>query len=150
MDVTIEVAPETAKPLLRRLLELNAYELSRFDGRDVGPHGEYGYRYLDHYWTDTEQRTPFLFTVNSHIAGFALLRYGPPHEVAEFLVLPKYRRDGVGTTAARKLFAYWSGPWSIHQMAGNDPAVAFWRRAIPAHFSEVVDQAGTTQTFTTS
>ena len=33
-------------------MELYRYDFSEFDGADVGSHGEYGYRYLDHYWAE--------------------------------------------------------------------------------------------------
>lgn len=71
--------------------------------------------------------------------------------VSEFLVLPKFRRAGVGTNVARQLFAVHPGPWQVRQVrqvAGNDQAMSFWRRAIPAPFIELVDGEGTvTQTF---
>lgn len=40
------------KPVVRRLLELYLHDFSEFSGQDLNDHGEYGYRYLDHYWTD--------------------------------------------------------------------------------------------------
>ena len=52
------------------------------------------------------------------------------------LVLPKYRRGGIGTTAAREVFAMFPGRWDVHQIAGNDGATAFWRNAIPVEFTE--------------
>ncbi len=147
MDLHIVEAPEDAKPVLRRLLEFNAYEFSVFDGRDLGAHGEYGYPYLDHYWTEGDRRVPLLFTVDGHLAGFAFLRKGLPHAVSEFLVLPKYRRQGVGLATARQIFTRWIGDWMTHEVVGNDRAVTFWRRAIPVPFGETVDPSGTTQRF---
>ncbi|MBJ7451292.1 MAG: hypothetical protein JHC71_04310 [Blastococcus sp.] len=49
MDIALSPAGEDEKPIVRRLLELNSHDFSEFDGRELGPHGEYGYRYLDHY-----------------------------------------------------------------------------------------------------
>jgi predicted acetyltransferase len=148
VEVTVHEASEEAGPVLRRLLELNAYEFSAIDGRDIGPDGEYGYPYLDHYWTSTEDRIALLFDVESHLAGFALVRLGPPHQIAEFFILPKYRRHGLGTEAARQLISRWHGEWITHEIPGNDVAAAFWRRAIPVPFTETSDASGTTQRFT--
>jgi hypothetical protein len=36
----------------------------------------------------------------------------------------------------------------VHQVAGNQRAVAFWRHAIPCEFTEHQDQRGITQIFT--
>jgi predicted acetyltransferase len=147
MHVTLVEVPEESKPVLRRLLEFNAYEFSALDGRDIGPHGEYGYRYLDHYWSERDRRVPLFIDVGGQIAGFTLLRQGPPHAVSEFLVLPKYRRHGVGQAAAGQVLRSLPGEWTTHEVAGNDRAVAFWRRAIPVPFTETVDSDGTTQHF---
>ena len=50
-------------------MELYRYDFTEFDQADVGPHGDYGYRYLDHYWADPG-RHPFLFQVDGNWAGF--------------------------------------------------------------------------------
>ena len=146
-QVTVARASESDKPVIRRLLELNSHDFSAIDGRALGPHGEYGYPYLDHYWLDGEDRHPFLVTVDEEIAGCALVRAGHPHELAEFFVVRKFRRRGVGTAAARQLFGRFPGPWIVREMAGNDDATAFWRRAIPYPFDERVHDGGVEQSF---
>jgi predicted acetyltransferase len=144
VGLVVRQASEEAKPIVRRLLELNAYEFSAIDGRDIGPNGEFGYPYLDLYWGAANDRAAFLFSVDGQLAGFGLTRHGTPHQVAEFLVLPKYRRHGLGTAAARQLLSGRRGEWITHQVPGNDGAVAFWRHAIPVSFSETSDPTGTT------
>jgi predicted acetyltransferase len=147
MPLVVRRAPEDAKLIVRRLLELNAYEFSAIDGQDIGPDGEYGYPYLDHYWSEADDRAAFLFQVDGHLAGFALVRVGKPHQVAEFLVLPKYRRHGLGTEAARQVLSRFQGEWVTHEVARNEAGAAFWRRAIPVRFTETSDTTGTTQRF---
>jgi predicted acetyltransferase len=145
--VTVVPALERDKPVIRRLLELNSHDFSEIDGRDLGPHGEYGYRYLDHYWIPSENRHPFLIDVDGRIAGCVLMRAGEPNELGEFFVVRKYRRRGIGVLAARAVFAQFPGAWLIHEARGNDAAVHFWRTAIPVAFDETTDEHGTTQTF---
>ena len=140
-------AAESAKPLVRRLLEFNAHDFSEFDGRDVSEQGEFGYRYLDHYWTEPEDRQALVVRCDGLVAGLALVRRGVPHEVAEFFILRKFRRHGVGREAAQTVLRTWPGEWETHQVPGNDAAVAFWRRAIPVAYTEEVDERGTTQRF---
>lgn len=147
MDVTVVPADETQKAVLRRLLEFNAYEFSRLDGRDVDDDGRYGYPYLDHYWQEPEDRRPFLIRCDGRVAGFALVRRGQPHTVAEFFIFPKYRRAGVGKAAAAAILRTWRGAWSTHQVPGNIAASAFWRHAIPTPYTETTDASGTTQSF---
>lgn len=147
MDIRIEPAAVAQKDTVRRLLEFNMYEFSRFfDDADVDEQGRFGYRYLDLYWAEPE-RHPFLIRVDGRIAGMTLVRTGDPHSIAEFLVLPRYRRHGVGLVAARQVFARFPGEWMVHQIPGNDAAVAFWRRAVPVPFTQTQDSRGTTQRF---
>ena len=147
MDVRLIPALGRDKPVVRRLLELNSHDFSEIDGRDLGPHGEYGYPYLDHDWLPAEHRHPFLFDVDGQIGGCALVCAGVPHQFGEFFVVRKYRRRGVGLLAARAAFARFPGGWHVHEVPGNDAAVAFWRTAIPVMFDERSDDDGTTQTF---
>jgi predicted acetyltransferase len=147
MTLVVRRAPEEAKPVVHRPLELNAYEFSAIDGRDIVPDGEYGYPYLDHYWGAADDRAAFLFYVEDRLAGFALVRLGNPHQVAEFLVLPTYRRQGLGTEAARQVLSQFNREWVTHEVPGNEGAAALRRRAIPVRFTETSDAAGTTQRF---
>ena len=145
--VEVRTASFSDKEILRQLLEFQAYEHSRFDGADLDVHGRFGYRYLDHYWAEPG-RYPYLITADDRIAGMALVRQGPPHSMAEFLVMPRYRRSGVGRCAASRLFAWFPGQWQVREVAGNAAAVAFWRAVIPYPFTEEQDEDGTTQLFT--
>jgi predicted acetyltransferase len=147
MRTELVAAAEDDRSIVRRLLELNAHDFSEIDGRDVGPHGEYGYRYLDHYWTEPD-RHAFLIKVDGQIAGLVLIRAGDPHEFGEFFVLRKYRRSGIGRAAAHEVFRRFPGSWVVHEIPGNDAAVSFWRTVIPVAFEEAVDASGTSQRFT--
>jgi predicted acetyltransferase len=134
------------KSVVRRLLELYLYDFSEFVDADLDQHGTYGYQFLDNYWTESH-RHPFLFRVDGRWAGFALVRAGAPHDMAEFFVMRKYRRRGVGLIAAREVFARFPGDWQVRQMATNTPATHFWRRAIPYPFEEDRNDQGTVQHF---
>ena len=140
----IEVTPATAneRPILRNLMELYLYDFSEFDGADVGPFGLYEYPFLDHYWTEP-QRFPFLVRVDGLLAGFVLVTrydyftgvYGNAEGsgawvIAEFFILRKYRRQGIGEEAARRTFERFPGRWQVAQIAQNTSATAFWRKVI--------------------
>jgi predicted acetyltransferase len=125
------------KSILRQLLELYQHDLSPFDGADLDSHGLYNYRYLDHYWTEAS-RFPFLFRAAGKLAGFALVRrssFFPQFEndcmqMAEFCVLRKYRRQGVGRQAAGFLFQQFPGRWEVPELQANLEGNAFWRSVI--------------------
>jgi predicted acetyltransferase len=144
--VDVDDATFDEKPILRQLLELYAHDFSELNGADVDEHGVYGYRYLDNYWTEPG-RHPFLIRVDGRIAGFAFVRSGSPHDMAEFFVMRKYRRGGIGVEAARAVFARFPGEWQVRELEANVGAVAFWRRAIPLPFTEDTNHEGPVQHF---
>jgi predicted acetyltransferase len=123
------------KPLLRRLMELYQYDYSEYTGEDIGDNGEFGYNYLDHYWVE-EGRYPFIIKAGGKLAGFVLVRVLARREgqtvysMAEFFVMRKYRRQGVGQAVACQIFDRFPGWWQVEQSAANVPAQAFWRRVI--------------------
>ncbi len=149
MTVDVSIAPPESKDVVGRLLEFNEYEFSRIDQRPIGLDGRYGYRYLDHYWDPDERRSPYLLHVEGELAGLALVaEFSGVTSFAEFLVLPKFRRRGVGFEAARLIVRRHPGPWEITQVRGNDGATAFWRRVIPVPYDERIEADGhVAQTF---
>lgn len=123
------------KEILRNLLEKYNFEFSRWDKRDVNDLGLYGYAYLDHYWTEKE-RYAFFIKVNDKLAGFAMINaYAETvdpinHGIAEFCILPKYRRMGVGRAALFQIFDRIRGKWHLKMHPHNTAAKSFWCNVI--------------------
>lgn len=125
-------SPADALPI-RRMLELYQHDLSDIWDQDLDVHGEYGYA-LDRYW-QAPLHQAFVFRVGGHYAGLALVDDDVRLRdsqlwLAQFFVLKKYRRRGLGEQAARQVFDHLRGRWEVGQMAGNRPALAFWRQVI--------------------
>ncbi|MCR8644391.1 GNAT family N-acetyltransferase [Paenibacillus sp. N1-5-1-14] len=134
------------KSVLRNLLELYKYDFTEFDPEDMNESGLYEYMYLDHYWTEAG-RHPFFIRVEGKLAGFALVRELGLDEVerkiysiAEFFVMKKYRRDGVGKQAAHAVFDLFRGRWEAAVMEENVPAQHFWRKTVHAYKSREVQE----------
>lgn len=125
-----------AQTLLRHLMELCQHDYSEFNGADVDEDGRFGYRYLDYYWRESG-RYPFLVWVSGRVAGFVLVRElglnadgRLVREVAEFFILRKYRRRGLGQAVAQQVFSRFPGMWQLRVGAGNLPAQAFWQGVV--------------------
>lgn len=136
MEVNLQRVSEFDKPVLARLLELYLYDMSLYEGAGPGPHGLFGYRWLDSYWTEAN-RHPFFITADGELAGFALVndfcRFTEPGAamaVAEFFVMNRFRRKGVGSQAALKLFRMFPGRWEVCQHRENRPSIEFWENLI--------------------
>lgn len=148
MDVALEQVSFEQRSVLRNLMELCQHDYSEFNGEEVNEHGLFGYRYLDHYWTEAG-RYAYFVRAGGRLAGFALVRTlegddSPKHSLAEFFILRKYRRRGIGGHAAGLVFGLFAGTWSVHQEAQNFPAQAFWREVIGEYtggeFAEVSEE----------
>ena len=122
-------------------MELYLYDFSELDGEDVKDGGRYGYAPLDYYWEESG-RFAFLVRGDGRLAGFALLRRGtcfPERDVlsddsgmmiTEFIVMRKYRHQGIGKQVARELFEHYPGRWEVAELPQNAAGLAFWRKTI--------------------
>lgn len=139
-EIEIREAAAGERPIVERLLQLYSHDFSGFAGVGsvhgrVDAEGWFPYPWLDLYWTE-EGRQALLLRVNGDLAGFVLLnRWSPSGEpvdraIAEFFVMRKYRRAGIGTQVAHRILRAEPGLWEIAVADYNGPALAFWRRAI--------------------
>ncbi|MEM9164716.1 MAG: GNAT family N-acetyltransferase [Cyanobacteria bacterium P01_F01_bin.4] len=150
MALEILKATQEDKPILRRMLELHQHDLSSFSNADLNQHGEFGYPYLDHYWTEPERHS-YLARLSGKLAGFALVNthhYLPEsdYSMAEFFVMKRYRRQGLGRAMAMHIFEQHPGIWEIRQLPGHTEAVTFWKNTIrdrtPEIFKEILGGYG--------
>ena len=51
-------------------------------------------------------------------------------DVAEFFILPGFRRQKQGLKFAQDIFSKHKGCWQIRQIQGADYATVFWRKAV--------------------
>lgn len=130
MNVEITPARADEESVLAALLQLYVYDFSEALGLDVADDGRYRV-------PPTEGRDAFLIRVDGKLAGFALqvaksrlTGEEGVHDVAEFFVLQRYRRTGIGEKAACWLFDRFPGRWEVRQKKENTRAIAFWRRVI--------------------
>jgi predicted acetyltransferase len=135
MNITIELVKEEEKEILRNLLEKYRYEFSQYDDCDINNLGLYGYDYFDHYWTE-EGRYPFFVKVDGKLAGFVMVNDYPDikietnYSMADFFIVYKYRRYGVGKYAAKYIFDKLKGKWQLKIHPKNIISEEFWIKII--------------------
>jgi predicted acetyltransferase len=146
-DVSLTPAGAADASLLANLLELYIHDLSAvFPNVRLGPDGRFGYPKLPLYWSEPERRFPFLIHADGELAGFALATRGSPFsddpavlDVAEFFVLRRHRRAGVGQRAACLLWQTLPGAWIVRVSEGNTGALDFWRRTVGEFAPDAVE-----------
>ncbi|TCT17228.1 putative acetyltransferase [Natranaerovirga pectinivora] len=136
MNIDIVQVGIEDKEVLRNLLEKYNYEFSQYNNRDVNKLGLYGYDYLDNYWTE-KNRWAFFIVVDDHLAGFIMVNDYPEvqeektdYTLAEFFIMLKYRRCGIGKYAAYKVFDMFKGRWQLKRHPKNLASVYFWDKVV--------------------
>ena len=134
MKIKVLPALVANKPAIEQMMELYQYDLSEFEDTDLDEDGYFGYEYLDYYWTEPN-RYPFIVRFENKLAGFVLVNEythfsDSQHSVAEFFILRKYRRRGIGRQVAFDIFEQFSGRWEISHINTNTAAESFWRSSV--------------------
>lgn len=112
-------------------------------------------------WFADDSSHPLVILKNDQRVGFALVSRPPRHlrdqvdfRMADFYVMPKSRRLGVGRDAAHLIFNRFAGTWEIVEFIYNKPAVAFWRAIVSEYtggrFRETSMHGEVRQVFKTS
>ena len=52
------------------------------------------------------------------------------YDMTEFFIARRYRKRGLGTTVAKRIWQRFPGAWEIRVIESNQPARAFWRSAV--------------------
>lgn len=138
--VTLARATERDAPLLANLLELYVHDLSSIFDVEIGADGRFGYDKLPLYWKEPDRRWAHRIEHGGRVVGFALVVRGSTAsddpdvlDVAEFFVLRRHRRSGVGRAAAFGLWNAMPGRWTVRVSERNQAALAFWRETIAAY-----------------
>jgi predicted acetyltransferase len=145
MNLRVDEAGAGDAPILRNLGELYVHDFSEITLTELNADGRFDRDLWHGCWTGND--TPYLFRVDGNLAGFAVVGRGSRisedpsvHDMAQFFVVRRYRRHGIGTRAAADLFSLRRGAWEVREIAGNDAAHRFWRKAIAAYTRDTFDE----------
>lgn len=136
MSLQFTKASAQQKVVIKNLIQFYLYDFSEFVDIDVEEDGSFAaYPYLEDYWKDENNRFPYILQIDQKYIGFALVRAIETEQrqyfsIAEFFVMKKYRREGIGKAAAQQVFNLHKGQWEVYQKESNKPAQIFWRKVI--------------------
>ena len=157
MEVQILKASMENKQIISNLMQFYMYDFSEYTGADVEDSGLFAaYPQLEEYWREEDQRFPYIIRSGERHIGFVFVRRIETPErryfsIAEFFIMRKYRRKGLGRRIAKAIFDMHSGQWEVYQMETNTPAQIFWKEIIAeytnGHFIEKTENKRTIQQF---
>jgi len=163
MNIQVTLATPADHPLLSRLYPLYIHDLSAFtDEFQLDDQGIWQPDYLPFWLEGHATAHALLIRAEGQPAGFAFVGQKPfPYMspardfcMAEFFILKRWRRHGIGRQAALALFDRFRGRWEVDELEANVPAVCFWRGLIAEYtggdFVEMPGHGGPMQWFDNS
>lgn len=135
LHYSIKQATLEDKYILKNLMQFYFYDFSEFVEAHLYKDGLFEeLPNLNSYWEEVG-RFPYLVEYNGKHAGFVLV--GEVQEtdrnyfsIAEFFIMKKYRRTGLGKIVANHVFNLHKGDWVVTQVEKNIPAQKFWVKII--------------------
>ena len=136
MDVYLDKVTEKDKEILYRLLEYSLFEESKNDLNEMNDEGIFEYKYFNYYFTDHNRDAYFIRDkVTNKLLGFVMINThmkitDQGHSIAEYMVIPKYRRNKIGKKVAIEIFDKYKGNWEINPSLNSKIAYLFWKNVI--------------------
>ncbi len=150
-------ALEEHKIVIQNLMQYYIYDFSEYIKYDVEDNGLFApYPNLMDYWEGDGNKFPYVIKMNDKYVGFVLVKLINTIDrhyfsIAEFFILKKYRREGIGKAIAIKVFNLHKGHWEVYQKNHNKPAQIFWNKVISEYtkekFSESFEDGKSIQNF---
>ena len=141
MNIYLEKVKEENKEVLYRLLEYSLYEESANDLNEMNEDAIFEYKYFNSYFTDDDRDAYFIREKETNkILGFAMVNtyvqvFENGHSIAEFMVIPKYRKNNIGKKVAFELFDRYRGNWEVSPSYNSCSALFFWNKVIKDYTS---------------
>ena len=136
MDIFLEKVTIDYKDTLYRLLQYSLFEESEYDLNEMNDNAIFEYKYFDKYFTDEGRDAYFIREQNTNkLLGFAMVNtymqiFDNGHSIAEYMVIPKYRRNKIGKKVATELFNKYKGNWEVKPSFNSNKAYLFWKNVI--------------------
>ena len=142
MDIVLVKVEECKKDVLYRLLQYSLFEESLSDQNDMNEDARFEYPWFENYFTEEGRDAYFMRDqATGRLLGFVMIntylqKWDSGHSIAEFMVLPKFRRNKIGREAAFACFERYPGNWEISPSYGSKQAYLFWKHVVNKYLVE--------------
>lgn len=141
MNIALEKVEAEKKDILFRLLQYSLFEESIKDGNCMGEDALFAYPWFEDYFMGKEKRAYFIKEREiGTLLGFVMIdiymkRNVRGHSITEFMIVPKFRRNKIGTKAANMCFDMHKGIWEVSPSYGSRQAYLFWKSVVDEYTS---------------
>ena len=136
MSFVLLQASKEDKTAIENLMQFYIYDFTEFIEYDVEDTGLFApYPHLEDYWREENNKFPYVIKNDDKYVGFVLVKLIESADrryfsIAEFFIMKKYRRLGIGKAIAVQVFDLHKGQWEVFQKDSNKPAQVFWKAVI--------------------
>jgi predicted acetyltransferase len=119
---------------VQNMARFYVYDISEYMGCEAGwelpLNGLYECIDFKKYWDDPARQFPFFIYFKDEIAGFVIIDKqgvddGVDFNIAQFFVLRKFKRMGIGRHVAQLCFDRFVGKWNVMCLPGNQGLINF-------------------------
>ena len=142
MNIILDRVTKENKDVLFRLLEYSLFEESSNDGNEMNDEAIFEYKYFDSYFTENDREAFFVREQETNkLLGFVMIntymqKCSSGHSIAEFMIIPKYRRKKIGKKVAFECFDMYKGNWEVSPSYGSESAYNFWKKVIDEYTND--------------
>lgn len=136
MEYYLEKVNIKDKDILYRLLQYSLFEESLNDGNEMNESAIFEYKYFNLYFLDQDRIAYFIKDKSDNkLLGFVMIntymqKCENGHSIAEFMIIPKYRRNKLGKRVVFDCFNMYKGDWEVSPSYGSESAYNFWNKVI--------------------
>jgi predicted acetyltransferase len=134
MNLEIKKVSVKQKNMLYKYLQYALYDGSQYINNETNENGDFVYNWFNCYFTDNNRNAYFIYLENK-IIGFVMvnenLKFNNSGKcIAEFFIMPMYRKNHYGMNVAMQIFDMYKGEWEVQPMENNPIAYNFWKTVI--------------------
>ena len=134
MEYQLEKVTLDKKEILYNLLQFALYDGSQYIKNELNENGMFNYTWFDNYFTDLDREAYFIKSGDNYL-GFVMINENlkfnkSGKSVAEFLIMPQYRRNHIGKKVAIEIFDKYKGYWEVEPIGDSEQAYYFWKKTI--------------------
>ncbi|MDP1574981.1 MAG: GNAT family N-acetyltransferase [Coxiellaceae bacterium] len=141
-NIKLIVATIDDYPIIQNMASYYAYDISEYMGWEQQKDGTHsiGIDFIK-YWK-AENTFPFIVKYKDELVGFVIVDKDVSdktndYNIAQFFILRKFLRKGIGKYLAFQCFNKFHGKWEVFVMPGNEGAYRFWRNIINEYTNSI-------------
>ena len=134
MNYQIVEVSKNEKSKLYKMLQFALYDGSFYIDNNINNNIEFEYKWFEEYFLNPKRKAYFIKNNEKYLGmvmvneNIKFIKEGKC--IAEFFILPRYRRNHLGKKVAFDIFNKFKGWWEVQPMENNPIAYSFWKNTI--------------------